>query len=54
MKTDLMLDLFAKIRDGTTLDMVVERVYLAMDKIGMKRCRTIDVLVAAWAESKAP
>lgn len=45
MKTDLLADLFATIRTTTTLEMVVDRIWLAMDKTSVKRCATIDVLV---------
>jgi hypothetical protein len=53
MKTNLMLDLFAKVvRHDATMDNVLDRVYLAMDKTGVKRCNTIDVMIKAWAESR--
>jgi hypothetical protein len=45
MKTDLLAGLFANIRTGTTLDMIVGCVRTAMAKTNVKKCATIDVLL---------
>lgn len=46
MKTDLLAELFARLRTTTTLDMIVGCVRSAMAKTAVKTCATVDVLLA--------